>query len=67
MSVPTGDGRYTVSVIWQFALVYLNDTDVFLRVPRDSLYHVKQVPSFLQEAGVTLKLEMCIFFTGIFE
>lgn len=50
-------------VKWQSALVYLDDIVVFSRSLRNQINHVKQVLSILKDAGVTLKLMKCNFFT----
>lgn len=52
------------SVKRRFALVYLEDTVVFLRSPRDEINYVEQISSLLRDAGVILKLKNCSFFTG---
>lgn len=55
-NVLKGDERYTGSGGVRFALVYHSYFVVFLHSPRDLVNHVKQILSFLQDAGVTLKL-----------
>ena len=51
------------SVKWQFALVYLDDIVIFSPKPEEHIEHVKKVLMLLQDAGVTIKLRKCFFFT----
>ena len=48
---------------WQTCLVYLDDVIVFSRNEEDHIRHVREVLTALRDAGVTLKLRKCEFFT----
>lgn len=52
------------SVMWQFALIYLNDIAVFSKTPEDHIEHTGKVLTLLRDFGVTLKLNKCAFFTN---
>lgn len=51
-------------VKWQFAPVYLNDIVIFSMTPEQHLGHVREIPSLFYNAGATLKLKKCHFFTN---
>jgi len=51
------------SVRWQFALVYLDDIFVFSTTVEDHFDHVRTVLGLLKDAGVTLRLDKCHFFS----
>lgn len=51
-------------VKWQFTLFYLDDIVVFSRLPNERIDQVRQVLTLLRNAGVTLKLRKCEFFTN---
>lgn len=46
-----------VSVCWQFSLVYLDDTVVFLKPPKYYIEQVKRVLQLLCKAYIILKLK----------
>ena len=48
---------------WQTCLVYLDDIIIFSKNKVDHLRHVEQVLSVMRDAGLTLKLPKCTFFT----
>ncbi|CAN8070297.1 unnamed protein product [Agarophyton chilense] len=48
---------------WRTCLVYLDDIIVFSRNLDDHLTHVRDVMTVLRDAGITLKLRKCEFFT----
>lgn len=48
---------------WQTCPVYLDDIIVFSRNEEDNLAHLDEVLTALENAGVTLNLSMCSFFT----
>ena len=50
-------------VRWQYSLVYLDDIVVFSKTGEEHIDHVRSVLSLLADAGVTLKLKKCFFFT----
>ena len=51
-------------VKWQYALVYIDDVIIYSKTMEEHFYHVQKVLSLLRDAGVTLKLSKCNFFTG---
>lgn len=53
------------SVQWQIALGYLKDIVVFSKWPSDHIEQTRRVVRLLYEAGVTLNLKICKFFTDI--
>ena len=48
---------------WRTCLVYLDDIIVFSNNLDDHLSHVREIMRVLQDAGITLKLKKCEFFT----
>lgn len=50
-------------VKWQYALVYLDDVIIYSKSVEDHFAHVRTVLTLLQNAGVSLKLNKCSFFT----
>lgn len=48
---------------WQYALSYLDDIVIFSRTPQEHIGHVRKVLTLLHDAGVTLQLKKCKFFT----
>lgn len=51
------------TIRWQYALVYLDDVIVYSRSIEAHLDHVYSVLQLLKDAGVTLQLKKCQFFT----
>lgn len=49
---------------WKTCLVYLDDVIVFSKDMNNHFEHVQEVLTILQQAGVSLKLEKCKFFTS---
>jgi Reverse transcriptase (RNA-dependent DNA polymerase) len=49
-------------VLWQTAIVYLDDIIVFSRTPEKHLRDLDVVLTLLEEAGVSLNLRKCAFF-----
>lgn len=45
------------SIKRQYVVVYLDDTVIFLRIPRQHIDHTRLVSDLVKEAGVPLKLE----------
>lgn len=56
-------GVLLTKVKWKFALAYLDDVIIFSCMPEEHTYHVQKVLKVLYDAGVTLKLKKCEFFT----
>ncbi len=52
-----------LGVKWQHCLVYLNDVIVFSKSLPDHLVHLEHILGLLRNAGVSLKLKNCNFFT----
>ncbi len=48
---------------WRFCLVYLDDVIIFSQSVGDHTRQTYEVLTALQEAGVSLKLKTCNFFT----
>lgn len=51
------------SVKWQHAPVYLDDVVVFFKTPEEHLSHVEFLLQLIDNAGMTLKLKKCVFFS----
>ncbi|CAN8063812.1 unnamed protein product [Agarophyton chilense] len=54
-------------VKWTSALVYIHDVIIYSRSVEEHFAHVRTVLTLLAEAGVTLKLRKCVFFTRTVE
>lgn len=52
------------TVIWQLALVYLDDFVAFPRTPENPTFHVQHVQTLLNNTRVTLNFKMCTLFHG---
>lgn len=50
------------SVIWQLAIVHIDDVIIFSRTPQQHLEHTKEVLRLMKEASMTIKLKKCPFF-----
>lgn len=48
---------------WKSCLIYLDDIIVFSKTVEEHINHVKEVLSALHDAGASLKLKKCAFFT----
>jgi hypothetical protein len=47
--------------LWQFVLVYVDDTIIFSRTPEEHLEHLEIVLRLFQQSGATLALSKCHF------
>lgn len=52
------------SAKWQLVLVYLDGMVTFSRAPSKHLAHVQTVFTLLLDAGVSLKLPKCLFYSN---
>ena len=48
---------------WKTCLVYLDDVIIFRNSVEEHIQHVDEIVTALGEAGVTLKISKCRFFT----
>ena len=48
-------------VMWQYALMYLDDIIIFSKSFDERLYHIASILKLLQDAGITLQLQMLCF------
>lgn len=51
----------------QFRVAYLDETVILSKSPEQHIDHIRKVLTLGKEAGVTLKLKQCRFFTEIFD
>lgn len=51
------------TVKWQYALMNYHDLFVFLKAPGEHIIHIAIVLWLLDDAGVTNKLQNCVFIT----
>lgn len=51
------------NVSWQYALFYIGDTIVYSRTPEDYSRHMKEVPEFLNNTEIMIKMTKCSFFS----
>lgn len=54
-------------VKWPFALDYLDEIAIFLRMPDEQIDHVQQLLTLLHDAGVTWNLNDCKFFRNVID
>ncbi len=52
---------------WKTCLVYLDDVIIYSKTVKDHINHVDEVLTCLREAGITLKISKCSFFSDKIE